>query len=670
MDSGSGRSDPRPVTAKEEAVKRNTDCVYFLASPLTCKKGSECEYRHSEGARVNPRDCRYWLKGNCLNPKCLFRHPPLDGLVGNTGDTSVPLFTATQITPSMQLSVANSSALNPTRNTVPCYYFQMGGCLKGDKCSFVHGPQPAVNLAVQPAAKSSVPVGTQLEKPKETLGIKKCDGQQNFSTKESAKPINGSNKSAKGLKVLENPSTNFVHNSSLLPHSGGMGLSRSQATNVHMQADEHHQLGREDGEIFREPSRFHNTSFSGPVNHRIRSLDDSYRNGRGAEEALRESSPGFDVLVDDVVEDTEFFHDRDGFTTVSVHGERDLRTSSVSERISEKPISSERRSAGRLRSPDNNVMDVVDLRHQLLKQRRLNGFLPANTSDHHVEPCRRNEQNLRDRSNKLDLRKASETTLSSRLRGRITLPTPSSPEIPFDVEVNRDRIRQRSRLSPVRQSVTHARHGERSSRWREDDSAITRSLSKQLKARDVDDSLDFAGPKSLAELKGVKPSKAATLEESETISFEGPKPLSALLKRKREPGSENDGASAVSYGIKESGEREVISSTSSAGPIPEMLSVNAVEAGSNLEELKVGAVEEEEEEGLFPAEDEQITYEQQYTAEDQELDYADGRGKEGNYARYEDENYGTEDENPMDVDVEVDDDDADDFAKKIGLIFS
>ena len=26
------------TSAEEEALKRNTDCVYFLASPLTCKK--------------------------------------------------------------------------------------------------------------------------------------------------------------------------------------------------------------------------------------------------------------------------------------------------------------------------------------------------------------------------------------------------------------------------------------------------------------------------------------------------------------------------------------------------------------------------------------------------------------------------------------------------------
>lgn len=38
-------------------------------------QGSECEYRHSDGARVNPRDCWYWFNGSCLNSKCSFRHP-------------------------------------------------------------------------------------------------------------------------------------------------------------------------------------------------------------------------------------------------------------------------------------------------------------------------------------------------------------------------------------------------------------------------------------------------------------------------------------------------------------------------------------------------------------------------------------------------------------------
>lgn len=38
MESDGGRESIRPATAEEEAAKGSTDCVYFLASPLTCKK--------------------------------------------------------------------------------------------------------------------------------------------------------------------------------------------------------------------------------------------------------------------------------------------------------------------------------------------------------------------------------------------------------------------------------------------------------------------------------------------------------------------------------------------------------------------------------------------------------------------------------------------------------
>jgi hypothetical protein len=31
-------SGAKPLTPEEEALRRSTDCVYFLASPLTCKK--------------------------------------------------------------------------------------------------------------------------------------------------------------------------------------------------------------------------------------------------------------------------------------------------------------------------------------------------------------------------------------------------------------------------------------------------------------------------------------------------------------------------------------------------------------------------------------------------------------------------------------------------------
>ncbi|KAK4786151.1 hypothetical protein SAY86_002840 [Trapa natans] len=108
----------------EEMLKRRTDCVFFLASPLTCKKGVECEYRHSEIARLNLRDCWYWLAGNCLNPACGFRHPPLD--LHNEA--------------MLESSVSHQSSSTVKKTNAPCYFYYNGFCNKGNTCHFSHGP--------------------------------------------------------------------------------------------------------------------------------------------------------------------------------------------------------------------------------------------------------------------------------------------------------------------------------------------------------------------------------------------------------------------------------------------------------------------------------------------------------------------------------------------------
>ncbi|KAM0853552.1 hypothetical protein ACQ4PT_050999 [Festuca glaucescens] len=69
--------------------RSNTDCVFFLVSRVSCTKGSKCEYRHCEGARFNPRNCWYWFHGNCVNPSCTFRHPPMENF-NRTKSLSVP----------------------------------------------------------------------------------------------------------------------------------------------------------------------------------------------------------------------------------------------------------------------------------------------------------------------------------------------------------------------------------------------------------------------------------------------------------------------------------------------------------------------------------------------------------------------------------------------------
>ncbi|KAD6454617.1 hypothetical protein R6Q59_016333 [Mikania micrantha] len=111
---------------EDELNKRFTDCVYFLASPLTCKKGIECVYRHSEIARLNPRDCWYWLSGCCYNPDCAFRHPPLEGLKEAYHESLNP----------------NNGPTLPVfdKTNAPCYFYSKGFCNKAERCLFLHDP--------------------------------------------------------------------------------------------------------------------------------------------------------------------------------------------------------------------------------------------------------------------------------------------------------------------------------------------------------------------------------------------------------------------------------------------------------------------------------------------------------------------------------------------------
>ncbi|XP_076925599.1 uncharacterized protein LOC143588493 [Bidens hawaiensis] len=123
---------------EEELLKRFTDCVYFLASPLTCKKGIECDYRHSEIARLNPRDCWYWLGGCCYNPDCAFRHPPLEG------------FKEAHHEP---LNSNNGPTLPVEKTNIPCYFYSKGFCNKADRCPFLHEP----TASNKPMIKNEIP---------------------------------------------------------------------------------------------------------------------------------------------------------------------------------------------------------------------------------------------------------------------------------------------------------------------------------------------------------------------------------------------------------------------------------------------------------------------------------------------------------------------------------
>ncbi|THG00765.1 hypothetical protein TEA_018241 [Camellia sinensis var. sinensis] len=248
---------------EEELQKRNTDCVYFLASPLTCKKGIECEYRHSEIARLNPRDCCYWLAGSCFNPSCAFRHPPLD--------------THTEV--SSKSAPPQSQCSAPTNKVnAPCYFYFNGFCNKGDRCSFLHGP----NEDGTPAWKSSEVTGAL---PLENKASARSDAGsapiETFPIPSEAAPKREAEIQST-LKEDVQSALNNVKDQSASPH-----LSTSDCEETSVRSDT---LLLEKGLIQSRSLVCTDQSSEEQVDGPIERED------------WLESSPGFDVLVGDISE--------------------------------------------------------------------------------------------------------------------------------------------------------------------------------------------------------------------------------------------------------------------------------------------------------------------------------------------------------------------------------
>ncbi|KVH97555.1 zinc finger CCCH domain-containing protein 17 [Cynara cardunculus var. scolymus] len=513
LSSSSSSTAPATTPEEDELLKRNTDCVYFLASPLTCKKGSECEYRHSDIARVNPRDCWYWLNGSCLNPKCGFRHPPLDGLLG--ADISTP------VGPSVPPPHPAPYAV--PKQGVACIFFQKGYCLKGHLCPFLHGPPNSVNNKAAQSGSAN-PIS---EPPKTAFS----GPEKSFQDQKLTQPVTAQ----KPVEFLVPQAVRMQ--APPLARNGGNGDKKAPPPSSSMGVEE---LPRYKSGRVVPPPVVNETPASKPnrgVYHHV-SDNDRILNGKDADEYSREPSPGFDVLVDNELGDSEYYRNKDEFgrsrrndydldrpTDYDVdreiyrdydhynerQGERyawDERRSS-SERMLDPSAHLERRSYPRNASPDH--FDESDLRHRISKQRRVSdnglrsvvsreGRTPRRDSHHH--------------------RHQDQGGLSSRLRGRIKIPGRS--------------VSPTNGRPPL--SVNHTRLWDRKKDTNND------PRDHKGFSRTPDNDSEFAGPKRLSELKKgyeQQPNDERQVlgkrkyPNEEDLSFEGPKPLSEILKSKR-----------------------------------------------------------------------------------------------------------------------------------------
>ncbi|XAR64008.1 hypothetical protein NMG60_11024194 [Bertholletia excelsa] len=712
------------TSSEEEALKRNTDCVYFLASPLTCKKGAECEYRHSDIARVNPRDCWYWLNGNCLNPKCAFRHPPLDGLFVTQAPT--PIGSSTH--PSQSGTSVGSAPYSSGKQGVPCIFFQKGLCLKGDRCPFLHAPTSVNNKVLQGPASATALEPSGVKKGFGS-GLEKCSQEQKLPQGNISKLVELSHTKLQTKDNAAPTKTTVTVARHVTPPSGlDDQPPRYRATNV-LTATNGNSVIR--------------------TNHAEQSniLDDPAIPSRDADEFSREPSPGFDVLVDDELRDSDYYHKEDHYGRTQGHEGRNLNPMNdydiishstdydslvgvegydcyermqglygreqhraSSERILGGSLHLERRQYGRVDSPDG--IDESDLRHRLSKHRRGNGLRSVISHDHardnHADD--RNYGGSRRDGNNLC---ANESYISNRFRGRIKLPgRSSSPVNGNDSHPEREMERGRNwgRLSPGQSQIsTHqGRLRDRiKGRLQEDSSSEGRSF-RGLGVRDaINENNDFAGPKSLAELKGGKNSesreqqvnakqslslgkrKYPKLESQEqygsSLSFEGPKPLSEILKRKRGAETALSGSN-LNMDSNQKEEKE--------SPTGGLETINGVSGNKEGSGSAMTDAEDEGRDGMIhraetKSADSHYPLKHNMTAlgtetegriaddtmeEDHDPEMLDQRDGEFDYEQAAGEEYNVDEAENAEAEDEYidddDDDDGDDFARKIGVMFS
>lgn len=750
----------RPLAAEEEVLKRNTDCVYFLASPLTCKKGMECEFRHSDVARLNPRGCRYWLSGNCLNPKCPFRHPPLlDG----------PPSPASQVAAPVQALALQTSAYNSNKQSVPCYYFQKGHCLKGDRCPFMHWPQPTGNPPSQPSTKASATSTDCSQMIKDSWAVKECTSQSNTPKINVDRPVELPSSSANLILKPETTNNgqamarNFPHHppADMHPRPQVTKFPNRQSENVHprLQVSKFPNHPSDNVHPRAQPSKApvgSSVDLSRPRNFQSHPATEQLKKGGESPQFLEMSSPAFNLLGENNAEDSGHFDNNDDHGRKSVQGRRKMdhqdgfsyqhrdhkpameferdqlnkmreyskhewqsdtcgrEQQNSAERIVDGTYTTDRRVLQRKDGAEE--MDSSDLRHRLLKQRKLNSSRTAVSADCLGEPHQRNDHYAEERYRQHNLQGDLpdyhlQSSISNRLRGRITNPMRSSPDRSIDVRSERERERRRlqSRLSPVRSSSHQGRHHDGTKRNLDEILPSDGRSFGDKSGIEAADPLDFAGPKSLAELKGAKVSESARgrqpikrtnacasrehrggnleklaghQEPESYLAFEGPKPLSTILKRKRETATEN-GASSSSRDELNQSDQEVLNGNSVTVVISNMQSAPMHNSGEHGDKMVDNDCEEEEEdeEGQICADSGELI-DGQYSAKKmpesvgvmgetieeqaQELENSDaGESIKAAGFKTEDDEYDTY----QDADDE-DMDDEDDFARKVGLMFS
>ncbi|KAK2966288.1 hypothetical protein RJ640_018099 [Escallonia rubra] len=565
---------------EQELLKqRNTDCVYFLASPLTCKKGIECEYRHSEIARLNPRECWYWLEGSCLNPACAFRHPPLE--VHKEEPSESP--------PQHECSVP----VNKTN--VPCFFYYNGFCNKGDRCSFLHGhddnvliskpkaASPVTNLLEKKLSTANDTLNKKISTASDTLEKKILRGSEASDNKFTGSHPTGdiiftgyktrstpthrissgaAKKAAAEAKIVVKQNTDHVAPCDIVEKSASPVMSASESELA---------AAVRSGSLLPPEGYIQSRSFSGGGQSSEEQVDGHMLEG----EECSESSAGLDVLVDDRLEnlgyedDSEYLLSRDtegrelnghfmayeyqepveydpAYPDEGIQYEQEIHDSYDGHLDKEHtygymrdiPGHSRRRRSNHVSSrkrkflPAELVSDGrrgIDLRDHLMKRRMMDGCSETYFSRRHYSP--RLSGGSREKP-----RRQGSWRLNGRLKSVLEINNAGSPS---ENKILMNGFNQRDRSMGYH--VNRSRQLLKGKRQHFHASEVSRK-SAFNKRRSTEGPIVFTGPKTLEQIKEEKQKTRENdfyLEKTEHFSrtasenFQAPKPLSEILKDKR-----------------------------------------------------------------------------------------------------------------------------------------
>ena len=545
---------------------------------------------------------------------------------------------------------AQAPASGAAKPGVPCYYFQKGMCAKGNLCAFSHVPQFVGNPALQPHIQSKNP----------NSWVKPTNSTQQNTAPAVHDELNVSARN--GIPAQKQNLATRAYNSSTIyqNHSNSYVLSGTAKSYQPQPSVENNTA--ETGEFVREPSAG-SSVVAGSAD------DDAERPFKESHNSYRRTSG-----------------EQNTGTRRQTHGGYELERS---HRSSSDRLLSERRLSQR--EPEPVTANSSDLRHRLLKQRRLNEPRTTQVPDRRDRRYPEDERHS-SHSRREEVRATHDSLSRSRLHGRIKLPGETSLDRlgPYSEKERRPR----DRLSPPKQTDLRAKiHDRLKARSNEDVSGnnVKSSVVKASSSEDAAGVVNFSGPKSLAELRAKKVAANSSVEHitrnadriarpvrmtSEIITnrvspdpvpFNGPTPLSVILKRKREA------ASADSGSVQEeqiAGEEE-----------------QSLNNSRNPEDDIVGAnTEDNEEEEAFHPEDDVMYDDSLSPADDNAAEVAADMGKEELEEGEQQEDLETAEEEyeyeaADDANAEADNDyqeyeddddleDDDDFARKVGVLIS